>query len=232
MFVCFFVYVFVCYICSLACLFIYLFPDFLLSIILTFLNLIKKVAAMGTLSQCEELKVRQRHIRRLSFVGLLVFACSILLGWMFVPSRMPPMLNLVDRLSFTLRWQTPSLLMLLSVVWVIALKRSRSRAMDPVSGLDKETVEIHLRVLQNTLEQLVLSMTSQLILTTYLQHSQMWLIPVLGVLFTVGRVTFWIGYLQPQHGRTNRGLGVAMTLIPTSLVFAYCAFRFFSDLLF
>ena len=70
-------------------------------------------------------------------------------------------------------------------------------------------------MLQNTVEQFIMSFVAQLIFCTWLDASQMTLIPIVVVLFVVGRFLFWIGYLIPMYNRTYRALGIPPTWMPT-----------------
>lgn len=85
--------------------------------------------------------------------------------------------------------------------------------------------QVHARVLQNTLEQFVMSFVSQLVLSTWLDASQMMIIPIIVVLFVVGRIIFWIGYLNPAHNRTDRALGLPMSWFPTMCMIAFNIYK-------
>ena len=63
-------------------------------------------------------------------------------------------------------------------------------------------------VLQNSLEQTVLAVGAHLILATVLQGEEMILLPVLVVLYLIGRVLFAIGYAK---GAGARAFGMALT---------------------
>jgi len=85
--------------------------------------------------------------------------------------------------------------------------------------------QVHVRVLQNTVEQFVMSFVSQLTLSTWLDASQMSIVPIVAVLFVVGRVMFWIGYLNPADNRTGRGPGTCLTFLPTLAMIVYNIYK-------
>ena len=66
-----------------------------------------------------------------------------------------------------------------------------------------------------------MSVLSQLALSTWLDASQMAIVPIVVVLFVVGRIMFWIGYLNPAHGHTGRGPGVCLSFVPTLAMIVY-----------
>ena len=61
-----------------------------------------------------------------------------------------------------------------------------------------------------------------LILYTFLDTYSIKLIPILAILFVLGRIAFWIGYLkEPIEGAFGQGV----TLYPTIAVLIYDAYR-------
>jgi len=80
-------------------------------------------------------------------------------------------------------------------------------------------------VLQNTVEQFIMSFVAQLIFCTWLDASQMTLIPIVVVLFVVGRFLFWIGYLIPMHNRMYRALGNPQTWFPTAGMLIFSIYK-------
>lgn len=92
--------------------------------------------------------------------------------------------------------------------------RYLSAAIDPTArGTDRIT-DIPSRILQNTLEQFVLSFVCKMALATFLTQQSMRLIPLLVFLWVVGRVLFVVGYLSEP---LRRAYGFAMTMF-TSMV--------------
>jgi hypothetical protein len=77
----------------------------------------------------------------------------------------------------------------------------------------------------NTVEQLLMSFISQLITSTWLEPSQMSIIPIVVGLFVVGRIVFWRGYVDPANNHTNRALGLPWTVYPTLMMLMYSTCR-------
>ena len=79
--------------------------------------------------------------------------------------------------------------------------------------------------LQNSMEQFILSVMTQLAICTWLTASQMICIPIVVVLFFVGRILYWIGYLNPTKNRVNRSFGFPLTFIPTTVMIVFCIYK-------
>jgi len=70
-----------------------------------------------------------------------------------------------------------------------------------------------------------MSVMAQLALSTWLGAAQMTLIPIVVTLFVVGRIIFWVGYLNPAHNRTNRTFGMPLTLLPTMIMVVFNVYK-------
>ena len=70
-----------------------------------------------------------------------------------------------------------------------------------------------------------MSVVSQLILSTWLDASQMTIVPIVVVLFVVGRVMFWIGYLNPAYNRSDRAYGFFFSMLPTVAMNVYNVYK-------
>lgn len=166
----------------------------------------------------------RRKILRQIFRALVTIAVICAIGYYIFPTTSNQFKTVGDKLAYTLRWQCFSLSTLLFGIIVVANKRFFTRAIDPLKGGADDMLIVESRYLQNTLEQLVVSVTGQLILSTYLTDNLTRVIPILVVLFVIGRVLFWIGY---HHGALNRGWGFAMTFHPSVAVHALNIYYFF-----
>lgn len=91
--------------------------------------------------------------------------------------------------------------------------------------------QIHGRVLQNTLEQLVVSFLSQLSASTWLEPRQMNAIPIVVTLFVVGRLLFWRGYLNPGMNHTNRASGLPLSIWVSFLLILFSLYKLIVDCL-
>ncbi len=147
-----------------------------------------------------------------------VLFCSVFVVTLYnlFPFKLSSMLGMAERFIFTIRCEFFSLLMLLAGVCVVGNVRFFTDAID--GSRNNQNVEIHLRYLQNTLEQFILLFVGHLILCSYLLSEQMKLIPILVILFVIGRIAFWFGYLKSP---TARAFGFGTTFYPIVVVLGY-----------
>ena len=177
------------------------------------------------------LMAAQRSVYRRSSLGLVVAAFIVYVVCNHAPwLPLPALTTAADRLIFTLRWQLPSVFLILLGVGDVGRRRLFSHAIDPVGPRDQHLVVIPSRILQNTLEQLVMNSAGQLMLSTYLGANQMRVIPALTVVFVLGRVAYYAGYQRPELGRSGRSVGFGMTIYPTLCVLGYCMYRFVQEM--
>ena len=147
--------------------------------------------------------------------ALALLLCAVVLGggyWWLPPKLVgaaAPM-DLADRLAFALKWDLLIFLWLAGSVGAVSRNRFWTPADRHGSAYSEPSPEIAVRRanLQNTLEQTVLAVGAQLILATVLRAAELVLIPLMVLLFLVGRVTFAIGYARSPIARA---FGMAVT---------------------
>ena len=139
----------------------------------------------------------------------------------FQKSRPQNLTEIGPRLQYVLQHSTPGVVWLLFCTLYVISKRVNSPATNPTSGHEHLT-ECAKLIFLNSLEQFLMSLTSQLILVTYLTPKQaLNIIPVLNLLFITGRIFFWLGYPN------NRGFGITLNLVPTFATILYINYRYF-----
>ncbi|KAH9398286.1 hypothetical protein TYRP_018933 [Tyrophagus putrescentiae] len=113
--------------------------------------------------------------------------------------KVPKAVQVSDRLVYALQQQTFALVPLLVALVHVMLVRCNSKARNPLSGYEK-LVDKPVRILNNTVEQFILSAVNQLILATFLPADLLFVIPFLAYTFAIGRILFIIGYnIQPEY---------------------------------
>lgn len=117
-----------------------------------------------------------------------------------------------DRLLYTLKMQAaPAFLLQLSILFVVAKRGLNPITRNPLSG-HEYVVEKAVRILSNTLEQLVGFELGLFIYAVLAEDRFLYLIPAMVIVFCVGRIAFAIGYLvQPKY----RIMGFVWTFLPT-----------------
>lgn len=86
------------------------------------------------------------------------------------------------------------------------------------SGLTSSTndTEILQSLLQNTLEQFVITFGVYTIWCILMPSSWLSVVPVCSILFAIGRILFFVGY---SHGASARAFGFALTFYSTVVMF-------------
>jgi len=92
---------------------------------------------------------------------------------------------------------------------------------NPVGNIDPPTIQVMNRILQNSVEQILIFLPNLLYWTfKYSTEQNKQEVLVLGFLFLVGRVLFLIGYFVGTllNWQTMRSLGMAMTYFPSLIL--------------
>ncbi|XP_067664396.1 transmembrane protein 79-like [Haliotis asinina] len=155
-------------------------------------------------------------------VGVMV-VCYVT-GYYVMPFPVPALSTPIARLLYTLQWQVVPAYLLFAGIATVALTRFFTPAINPLNCGNDHIVTVHVRYVQNTLEQFVLSAVGQLMISMYLDDRQMKVIPVFVFLFVVGRITFWIGYTRSY---IQRLFGMILTVVPTMLLYVVLLHYFF-----
>ena len=146
----------------------------------------------------------------------------VALSWWFAPQLFGvaelPADDIASRLAFAARWLiVPGLTLLAGIVGA----SRRGFYIDAIDGTRTPSnwgLEINLRYNQNTIEQTVLAAIAWAGLAVTVTHDQLIAIPAMAVLFAIGRITFWIGYLVNPLAR---GFGMTLTALPTVAAYAW-----------
>lgn len=155
----------------------------------------------------------QRGILLAALLALIVVAGGLAAGYYLLPSELlspGEELTTADRLAFALRWDLPLFLWLMGCVQAVSTGRYHSPddIRGSAFGRPSKSIAVKRAVLQNSLEQVVIAVGAHLILATMLHPDELRLIPLLVILFLLGRIAFAFGY---RHGPGARGIGMAIT---------------------
>jgi hypothetical protein len=154
----------------------------------------------------------------LAVVVLLVFASG-----RFTIAVSLPLDDTAERLAFAAKWLlVPGFALLLGVGLVANRRFFAPDAIDGSREPESRSLEINLRYNQNTLEQTALVLIAWPLLALWLPADRLGLVPLLAILFGVGRAAFWIGYLIAPWARA---FGFALTFYPTVAVYVWLAIR-------
>ncbi len=165
--------------------------------------------------------------------GLFWFTLPGTYGVLFTADALlPPLPGLAEpgeRLVLAVRWLLVAFIPYAAVCLTILYKRLAEGAYNPLLGVESERLQVHCRVMQNTLEQLVWFAFCILPLATLGSAREVRLIPLLCVFFAMVRFVYWWGYLRDDT--LGRLPGVQFTFLLNIPLFAVVLVRFARSLL-
>jgi hypothetical protein len=160
----------------------------------------------------------------LVLAGMTLAVAAIAALWAASPFAMAlPADDPASRLAFAAKWLLVPGLMLLLGIALTANRRFFNP--DAIDGGASPALEINLRYNRNTLEQAVLAAVAWTGLALQLPHDRLALIPELALVFALGRVLFWLGYLIAPWARA---FGFGLTFYPTVAAYIWLAGRLVS----
>lgn len=167
----------------------------------------------------------QRSIVVQSAMAVLLCAAVLGGGYLWLPPEVvraaTPMAP-ADRLAFALKWDLLIFIWLAGSVGAVSQKRFWTPADRHGSAYSEASPALAVRSanLQNTLEQTVLASGAHLILAAVLRDEELVLIPLLVMLFLVGRAAFAVGYARSPIARA---FGMALTGAPVGFALVLAA---------
>ncbi|CAF1200653.1 unnamed protein product [Adineta ricciae] len=154
-------------------------------------------------------------------IVLLTMALFDKLPWTTTIENYTKTFSLEKRLIFTIQLLFIDCFALLFAIFAVIARRITSVAINPLDPKGQVLVEQRQRILQNTLEQLVVKVILSFTLCTVLQSNELTLLPVFTLLFIFGRLTFALGY--PKY----RSFGFLMNLSSTIFILGLISYRLF-----
>ena len=150
----------------------------------------------------------------LEYLIALAVTVTILYGGYYYCDCIPvPRSNdFSEKLLYAARYCTfPQAVFLLIAVLRVGAKRGSANALNPLAGKE-HLLQTEKNVLTNTAEQLHIFLFLVVTLTTYLEPSEMRIIPLYSLAFIVGRVLFMIGYgISPKYRSVGMGTNFILT---------------------
>lgn len=158
----------------------------------------------------------QRAIALWSLAAIAVTAITLYAGYRWLPPEFVGAggtMTIADQLAFTLKWQLPVFLWLAVCVRQVSSRRFQSPEDRPGAAFAPPSPVLAVRaaVLQNSLEQTVLVVGTTLIVATVLRGPELVLIPLMVILYVIGRIAFATNYAR---GAAARAFGMALTAAP------------------
>ncbi|WP_108809994.1 MAPEG family protein [Sphingorhabdus sp. Alg231-15] len=157
----------------------------------------------------------------LAIVGMAIGIALPMFAYIQLQGIFPEISDPGDRLAFAIKWMCFPVLALVAGMGAIGAGRIFSEYADGSTPPVGTRLELHRRYMQNTVEQLLIFIPTQLALVTLLPADRLAVIPVWAVLFLVARILFWAGYIKnPMY----RSLGIMM-VVPNQFAALFILFQ-------
>ena len=147
---------------------------------------------------------------------------SVLYGGYYMCDCIPvPLSNdLGDKLTFYIRCCVfPCAVLLFCSIMGVANKRGSTPAANPLAGKDHFLV-VEKNFLMNTVEQTLVFLMITLTLTSYLDASEMKILPIYSILWFAARIFFRIGYgINPRYRYFGMLISMGTSVIFISVLF-------------
>lgn len=157
---------------------------------------------------------KPRLLRAAAAVNLTAVLVTLLALWLLsslvAPPEGPPegMSNPGARMAFWARLSLWPALVLFAAVGGVMAARARSVALNPIDDPESRVHRISQRVLSNTVEQTLIFLPALAALVAQIPLTSLGVPVAATVLFVLGRLLFWAGYLVHPYARAP---GMAMT---------------------
>ena len=167
-----------------------------------------------------DLPAEQWRVRRQALLSFLVCAAVLCAAVYWLPQRFDFPEDAAARVAFVLRANTLVIIWLLIAVGIVSTMRrySASDIWGSAFAPPSHRLSIPVAFLQNTLEQVVITIVSFLALATLDGEAPLAFVVGSVPLFALGRITFLRGY---SRGAGARAFGMATTALPALGAFVW-----------
>lgn len=191
-----------------------------------------------TTKQVMEEEMRKWRVDRKSYIPIFlpqlalsfVATFSVLYGgyYMCHSIPVPKSSSLEDKFTFYIRCCVfPCAVLLFLAIMGVANKRGSTPAANPLAGMDHHLV-VEKNYLTNTVEQTLVFLMINLTLTTYLDASEMKILPIYTLLWLVARFFFRVGYgINPKYRSFGILISVEASAVFIGVIFYLMYYRGF-----
>ncbi|XP_076136493.1 transmembrane protein 79 [Alosa pseudoharengus] len=147
------------------------------------------------------------------FSGAVIFPFLVWGGYVFLPFDAPFLETAPLRLVYTLRCSVFGVVPIVLGLFVLGISRIRFGALRPQfeSQTEVKEVAVHRRFVDESVSLFLLYFVQLAVLAAYLNHDLLKLVPLLTILFAIGRLCYWVA---ATLGSSLRGFGFALSFLP------------------
>ncbi|CAL8336850.1 transmembrane protein 79 [Gadus morhua] len=147
------------------------------------------------------------------FTAALLFPFLVWGGFVFLPFDAPMLESAPMRLVFTLRCSVFATVPIILGWLVLGASRLRTGDVREDGGCEESPlVRVHRRFLADSASLFLLYMVQLVVMAMYLSQEQLKLVPLLTIVFALGRLVYWIA---ASLGSSVRGFGFGLSFLPS-----------------
>ncbi|XP_027005604.1 transmembrane protein 79 [Tachysurus fulvidraco] len=144
-------------------------------------------------------------------MSALIFPVLVWGGHTFLPFDAPLLDSAPLRLVYTLRCSVFAVIPIVLGVLVLGVSRVRYRSLNPHCDGEIEEVNIHRRYIDDSVSLFLLYFLQLSVMAAYLNQHLLKLVPLLTIVFAIGRLVYWIA---AAWGSSLRGFGFGFSFLP------------------
>lgn len=147
------------------------------------------------------------------FSGAIIFPFLVWGGYVFLPFDAPLLETAPLRLIYTLRCSVFGVVPIVLGLLVYGISRWRYGALRPQyeGQAELKDVSVHRRFVDESVTLFILYFIQLSVLAAYLNHDLLKLVPLLTIVFTFGRLCYWVA---AACGSSVRAFGFALSFLP------------------
>ncbi|CAL9706192.1 unnamed protein product [Knipowitschia caucasica] len=147
----------------------------------------------------------------------LLFPFLVWGGYVFLPFDAPLMQDAPMRLVYTLRCSVFATLLIALGYVVLGVSRLRSSEVRPLEASVSNDVTVHRNYVSDSAHLFLLYFLQLGVMATYLSQDQLKLVPLLTVLFCLGRLVYWVA---AAFQSSVRAFGFGLCFLPSLVMMA------------
>ncbi|XP_065154282.1 transmembrane protein 79 [Paramisgurnus dabryanus] len=163
------------------------------------------------------------------FTSALIFPMLVWGGYVFLPFDAPPLDSAPLRLVYTLRCSVFAVIPIVLGVLVLGVSRLWYRSLKPrfEGEMEVKQVAVHQRYVEDSISLFLLYFLQLAVMAAYLNQDLLKLVPLLTIVFALGRLLYWIAAACES---SVRGVGFGFSFLPMLVMLvANLYFIFLSD---
>lgn len=160
-------------------------------------------------------------------MSAILFPILVWGGYTFLPFDAPPLDSAPLRLVYTLRCSVFAIIPVVLGFLVLGVSRARYCSLQLHPDKEIQEVNIHRRYVEDSISLFLLYFLQLSILAAYLSQNYLKLVPLLTIIFALGRLVYWIA---AAWGSSLRGFGFGLSFLPMlTMLVANLYFIFLTD---